>query len=75
MRNVLAPIALAATLLMGSAAFAGQTGTTGANTATTAGTQKADKSDKKADCKASWNAQATHTGTKKDFMKACKSKG
>lgn len=64
MRNLIVPAALAASLALGSAAFAA---TPQAHAAPHVGKQQA--------CETTWKAQKSHTGTRAAFMKACIAKG
>jgi hypothetical protein len=72
MRNAFAPIALVATLMLSTAAFADPMAASGSSATTTAApTAKPPHSGKHAACKSAWLAQTAHTEAKKDFMRAC----
>lgn len=70
MRNLFIPVTLTASLLLSSVAFADQAATGTTSTAPAKGSHNP----KRVACRDSWNAQATHTGSKKDFMRACMGK-
>ena len=63
MRNLLVPVAVAASLMLGSSAFAATT------------TAPAAPANKREACEASWKTQKTHTGSRAAYMKACVAKG
>jgi len=71
MRKLFIPVTLTASLLLSPVAFAAQSAT-GAGTTSTAPAKTPNP--KRVACRDSWNAQTTHTGTKKDFMHACMAK-
>ena len=74
MRNLIAPAAIALSLIAGSAAFAATPAPAApAKTAMTAA--KPTPAAKKAECEKAWNSQKTHTGDKAAFIKACVAKG
>lgn len=74
MRSLIAPAALAFSLVIASAAFAAAPAAAApAKPAMTA--TKTSTAAKKAECEKSWNSQKTHTGDKAAFVKACVAKG
>ena len=73
MRNLIAPAAIALSLIAGSAAFAATPAP--APPAKTAMAAKPAPAAKKAECEKAWNSQKTHTGDKAAFVKACVAKG
>lgn len=74
MRNLIAPAALAFSLVIGSVAFAATPAATAPAKPAMAAT-KTTPAAKKAECEKSWNSQKTHTGDKASFVKACVAKG
>ena len=73
MRHLIAPAAVALSLIAGSAAFAATPAP--AAPAKTAMAAKPSPAAKKAECEKAWNSQKTHTGDKAAFVKACVAKG
>lgn len=73
MRHLIAPAAVALSLIAGSAAFAATPAP--AAPAKTAMAAKPTPAAKKAECEKAWNSQKTHTGDKAAFVKACVAKG
>ncbi len=73
MRHLIAPAAIALSLVAGSAAFAATPAP--APPAKTAMAAKPAPAAKKAECEKAWNSQKTHTGDKAAFVKACVAKG
>ena len=73
MRHLIAPAAIALSLIAGSAAFAATPAP--AAPAKTAMAAKPTPAAKKAECEKAWNSQKTHTGDKAAFIKACVAKG
>ncbi|ODT88340.1 hypothetical protein [Phenylobacterium sp. SCN 70-31] len=73
MRNLLVPVAVAASLMLGSSAFAATT--TAPAAPAPAKSAPAAHANKREACEASWKTQKTHTGSRAAYMKACVAKG
>lgn len=74
MRNLIAPAALAFSLVIGSAAFAATPAPAASAPAKPAPTATS-MATKRAACEKSWKSQKTHAGDEASFVKACVAKG